>query len=90
MEYSKEFVTAVVLGKDLVPRQVEKCLNSMMNICCFVPNHLFPVQNTWIICLQLPHFPVLLLFPVYLPDSLCHCVFRGHLCWGFYGQIPPV
>ncbi|NWW89992.1 DGLA lipase, partial [Rhynochetos jubatus] len=24
MEYSKEFVTAVVLGKDLVPRQVEK------------------------------------------------------------------
>ncbi|NXT20249.1 DGLA lipase, partial [Syrrhaptes paradoxus] len=27
MEYSKEFVTAVVLGKDLVPRQVEKSLN---------------------------------------------------------------
>lgn len=26
MEYSKEFVTAVVLGKDLVPRQVGPCL----------------------------------------------------------------
>lgn len=49
MEYSKEFVTAVVLGKDLVPRQVEKCLNSVMNLCCSVPNYLFPVQNTWII-----------------------------------------
>ncbi|NWI18524.1 DGLA lipase, partial [Crypturellus soui] len=29
MEYSKEFVTAVVLGKDLVPRQVEKPLNPL-------------------------------------------------------------
>lgn len=43
MEYSKEFVTAVVLGKDLVPRQVEKCLNSLKNLCCSVSNHLFPV-----------------------------------------------
>ncbi|NXV79798.1 DGLA lipase, partial [Atlantisia rogersi] len=30
MEYSKEFVTAVVLGKDLVPRQVEKHLIILM------------------------------------------------------------
>jgi len=37
MEYSKEFVTAVVLGKDLVPRQVEKCPNSLMSTCCSVP-----------------------------------------------------
>lgn len=37
MEYSKEFVTAVVLGKDLVPRQVEKSPNSLMSICCSVP-----------------------------------------------------
>ena len=27
MEYSKEFVTAVVLGKDLVPRQVSPSLH---------------------------------------------------------------
>ncbi|KFV71972.1 Sn1-specific diacylglycerol lipase alpha, partial [Struthio camelus australis] len=36
MEYSKEFVTAVVLGKDLVPRQVEKPLNSLTSICCSI------------------------------------------------------
>ena len=37
MEYSKEFVTAVVLGKDLVPRQVEKCPNFLINFCFSVP-----------------------------------------------------
>lgn len=37
MEYSKEFVTAVVLGKDLVPRQVGKWLNFLLSACCSVP-----------------------------------------------------
>ncbi|NWH76561.1 DGLA lipase, partial [Piaya cayana] len=32
MEYSKEFVTAVVLGKDLVPRQVEKRLRFLIGL----------------------------------------------------------
>lgn len=35
MEYSKEFVTAVVLGKDLVPRQVEKCPNFLIKYLLF-------------------------------------------------------
>lgn len=64
MEYSKEFVTAVVLGKDLVPRQVEECLNSLMNLCCSVLNNVSCLKHLDHLCLQLPHFPVLLLFPV--------------------------
>lgn len=88
MEYSKEFVTAVVLGKDLVPRQVEKCVNSLMNLCCSVPNHLFPVRNTWTISVS--GFLIFLSLYCSLFLVLCHCVFPGHLCWGFYRQILPV
>lgn len=87
MEYSKEFVTAVVLGKDLVPRQVEKYLNSVMNLCCSVPNHLFPVQNTWIICVSsflifLSFYCSLFIFPI-------HCVtvfFLDTSVGGFMGK----
>lgn len=71
MEYSKEFVTAVVLGKDLVPRQVEKCLNSLMNLRCSVPNHLFPVQNTWIVSVS--SFLIFLSFYYSLFISLIPC-----------------
>lgn len=63
MEYSKEFVTAVVLGKDLVPRQVEKCLNFLMSFCCSMPKSPVSYQkHLGHICLQFPHLPVLVCF----------------------------
>lgn len=80
MEYSKEFVTAVVLGKDLVPRQVEKWLNFLMNICCSKPKSPFSYQKHLnYICLQFPHLPCVLLtcLPTYLH------LLPGHLCWCF-------
>lgn len=59
MEYSKEFVTAVVLGKDLVPRQVEKCLNFLMSFCCSIPVTCFYQKHLDHVCLQFPHLSVL-------------------------------
>lgn len=62
MEYSKEFVTAVVLGKDLVPRQVEKCLNVLMNICSTHKSPPSYHKHLNHICLHFPHSPVLVTF----------------------------
>lgn len=76
MEYSKEFVTAVVLGKDLVPRQVKKpgASNFSKQFPCHVP-------KLSVSYLKAPCFP---LFPIYqilmcfllIPLFLVACVFH--------------
>lgn len=94
MEYSKEFVTAVVLGKDLVPRQVEKCLYFLMSICCSIPKSPVSYQKHLDhLCLQVPHLPVLVYF---LLVFLVTCI-AASFTWTpilvfrtpFYRHIPP-
>lgn len=72
MEYSKEFVTAVVLGKDLVPRQVEKWLNFLRNICSFKPKSPFSYQK---------HLNFVSSFLIY--PSLCASDLSSHLPTSF-------
>lgn len=78
MEYSKEFVTAVVLGKDLVPRQVKKSEFSCFSVSlfytkapCFLSER---SQFTFVSFSYLPIFNPRLACP-YFPSYLYCCVF---------------